>query len=188
MLKLTEKFTLAMSKSQEWHASQVRKGSEVPYFTHPMSVAALVLEDGGSEDEAIAALLHDTIEDCGGEVIRQKILALFGERILTLVDGCSEKIAVPKPPWRERKQEYLDRLRSSTPEVIRISLADKLHNCRSIDRDWQQEGDLVWEKFTAGKEGTLWYYRSLAAVFHDRTDSWMVDELSKLVENPGWKK
>jgi (p)ppGpp synthase/HD superfamily hydrolase len=179
---LTERFTTALSYSQKWHSHQLRKGTKIPYFAHPMSVAALVLEDGGTEDEAIAALLHDTIEDCGGESIRQEIIKLFGDRVTALVDGCTDSQTFPKPPWQERKLIYIEHLKSAPPGVVRISLADKLHNARSIDRDFSQIGELVWEKFTGGKAGTLWYYRELVAVYRDRSHSLMVNELSILVE------
>jgi (p)ppGpp synthase/HD superfamily hydrolase len=180
--QLTNRFTLALIQSQQWHSQQLRKGSNITYFSHLMSVAALVLEDGGSEDEAIAALLHDAIEDCGGEPIRQEILRLFGSSITNLVEGCTECSVTPKPPWQERKLKYLQQLQSAPPAVIRISLADKLHNARSIDRDLQQIGELVWEKFNGGKEGTAWYYQELIAIYRDRTQSWMVEELFTLVQ------
>jgi (p)ppGpp synthase/HD superfamily hydrolase len=178
---LTDRFNTALIQSQQWHSNQLRKGSSVPYFSHLMSVAALVLEDGGSEDEAIAALLHDAIEDCGGEPIRQEIIKLFGDRVTKLVDGCTESFITPKPPWKERKLQYIQQIQTAEPEVIRISLADKLHNARSIQRDLSLFGDSVWGKFNGGQQGTCWYYQELLAIYRDQTKSLMLEELSALV-------
>ncbi|XWK89054.1 MAG: HD domain-containing protein [Phormidium sp.] len=180
--KLSHRFEQALVYATQLHAHQVRKGSDIPYISHLLSVAALVLEDGGDEDEAIAALLHDSIEDCGGAETRQAILMLFGERVTNIVDGCTESDVIPKPPWRDRKLLYLEKMRDASPSVLRVSLADKLHNARSILTDLYRHGDAVWHKFNAGKEGTLWFYRSLIEIYEAATNNFLLDELKRIVD------
>ncbi len=180
--KLSHRFEQALVYANQLHTHQVRKGSDIPYISHLLSVAALVLEDGGDEDEAIAALLHDSIEDCGGAKTRQDILMLFGERVTNIVDGCTESDVIPKPPWRDRKLLYLEKMRGASPSVLRVSLADKLHNARSILTDLYQHGDTVWQKFNAGKEGTLWFYRSLIEIYEKATDSFLLSEFKRTVD------
>ncbi|TFI52648.1 HD domain-containing protein [Mastigocladus laminosus UU774] len=179
--QLTSRFELALVYATRLHAHQVRKGSEIPYISHLLSVAALVLEDGGSEDEAIAALLHDAIEDQGGAKTREEIRQQFGEKVVSIVDGCTESEVIPKPPWKERKQDYIERMRHACPEVQRVSQADKLHNARSILTDWYQDGETVWNKFKGGKEGTLWYYRSLLGVYQQAGSSFLSEELGRVI-------
>jgi (p)ppGpp synthase/HD superfamily hydrolase len=146
-----------------------------------MSVAALVLEDGGSEDEAIAGLLHDAVEDQGGRVILDQIRQAFGEPVALIIDGCTDTYEVPKPPWRSRKEQYLEHLKSASAGVRRVSLADKLHNARAILADLKTIGEEVWIRFNGGKSGTLWYYRSLAELFKTISSSPMVIELDRTV-------
>lgn len=177
--KLTARFESALVYATRLHATQVRKGSGVPYISHLLSVAALVLEDGGDEDEAIAALLHDAIEDQGGEKIRVEIRQLFGERVVNIVNGCTDAEVIPKPPWQQRKQEYIEKMRSASPEVRRVSQADKLHNIRCTIADLYQQKEAVWQKFKGGKEGTLWYYRSLLAVFQETEATFLTQELER---------
>ena len=179
--KLSSRFESALVYATRLHANQLRKGSKIPYITHLLSVAALVLEDGGSEDEAIAALLHDGIEDQGGAKIREEIRQQFGEKVAGIVDGCTESEVIPKPPWKERKQEHIERMRHASSEVRRVSQADKLHNARSILTDWYREGETVWNKFKEGKEGTLWYYRSLLAVYEQAGSSCLTHELERVI-------
>ncbi len=159
----------------------MRKGSDVPYVAHLLGVAALVLEDGGDEDQAIAALLHDAPEDQGGREILDEIRRRFGERVARIVDGCTDTYQSPKPPWRQRKEAYLSHLQDAPAEVLRVSLADKLHNARSILNDLYRSGDAVWERFTGGKEGTLWYYRSLVQTFLPMNTSPLATELDWIV-------
>ncbi|MFB2897742.1 HD domain-containing protein [Aerosakkonemataceae cyanobacterium BLCC-F50] len=180
--KLSHRFEQALVYATQLHAHQVRKGSDIPYISHLLSVAALVLEDGGDEDEAIAALLHDSIEDYGGAETRQAIFMLFGQRVTNIVDGCTESDVIPKPPWRDRKLLYLEKMRDASPSVLRVSLADKLHNARSILTDLYRHGDAVWHKFNAGKEGTLWFYRSLIEIYDRATKSFLLDELKRTVD------
>ncbi|MBW4629041.1 MAG: HD domain-containing protein [Brasilonema octagenarum HA4186-MV1] len=180
--KLGSRFEQALVYATRLHARQIRKGSHVPYISHLLSVAALVLEDGGDEDEAIAALLHDAIEDQGGAATREIILQQFGERVTSIVDGCTDADTIPKSPWKERKQRYIESLRCASPSVRRVALADKLHNARSILADLRREGEAVWLKFKGGKEGTLWYYRSLLEVFLEASSNlWFVEELNRVV-------
>jgi (p)ppGpp synthase/HD superfamily hydrolase len=178
---LTEKFQLAIDYAFELHKHQTRKGTSIPYLSHLMSVAALVIENGGDEEQAIAALLHDAVEDQGGERTLAEIRLKFGERVANIVDGCTDAYIVPKPPWKQRKEAYLQHLAVETPEVLLVSLADKVHNARSILADLNQYGAPVWKRFNGGKSGTLWYYRSLANIFASRCDSELADELQRVV-------
>jgi len=180
---LTNRFESALVYATQLHAQQVRKGTNVPYISHLLSVAALVLEDGGDEDEAIAALLHDAVEDQGGVATREVIFQQFGERVIQIIDGCTDTDVMPKPPWKERKQQHLENLRHATPAVCRVELADKLHNARSILLDLRRDGEAVWQKFRGGKEGTLWYYRAALEVFEQLGYSMLlVEEFKRVVE------
>ncbi|MDE5086437.1 MAG: HD domain-containing protein [Trichodesmium sp. St16_bin2-tuft] len=178
---LSHRFTQALVYATELHAEQIRKGSKVPYISHLLGVASIALEYGADEDEAIAALLHDAIEDQGGQTVRAEIRVRFGERVTEIVDGCTETDTTPKPPWAERKKAYIARISSTLPSVRLVSAADKLHNIRSILKDYRTQGDVVWDLFKGGKQGTLWYYRSLVAAFHEADSTPIVIELDRLV-------
>ncbi len=180
--KLSTRFEQALVYATQLHANQVRKGSDIPYVSHLLSVAALVLEDGGDEDEAIAALLHDTVEDSGNATIREEILVEFGERVASIVDACTESCTIPKPPWRDRKLRYIEQMRHACPSVLRVSMADKLHNARSILADRDREGEAVWDKFKGGKAGTLWFYRSLLEIYRKTGSNFLVSEIERIVE------
>ena len=180
--KLTSRFESALVYATQLHANQVRKGSQIPYVSHLLSVTALVLEDGGNEDEAISALLHDAIEDQGGEATYQIIKEKFGDTVANIVLDCSESVTIPKPPWKERKLASLGHLRYATPSVRRVMLADKLHNARSILADWHREGEIVWQRFRGGKQGTLWYYNSLADIVRQTEDSFFKTEILTAIE------
>ncbi|GAB4202669.1 MAG: HD domain-containing protein [Coleofasciculaceae cyanobacterium] len=179
--QLSTRFEAALVYAAQLHANQVRKGSGVPYVSHLLSVAALVLEDGGDEDEAIAALLHDAIEDQGGAKTREEIRQRFGEKVVSIVNGCTEDETLPKPPWKERKLNYLEKMRLAPPEVRRVALADKLHNARSIVADWEREGENVWQKFKGGKHGTLWFYRSFLEIYQQKGSNFLIQELTRLI-------
>jgi (p)ppGpp synthase/HD superfamily hydrolase len=179
--KLTERFEMALVYATRLHARQIRKVNGVPYISHLLSVTALVLEDGGDEDEAIAALLHDAVEDQGGRTTREEVLRQFGERVVAIVDGCTEFDSEIKPPWRERKQRYLEQLHRGSPSVRRVALADKLHNARSLLKDYRQQGDGMWSAFTGGKEETLWFYRSVLCLYRETGSSPMVEELARVI-------
>lgn len=147
------------------HAGQARKASRIPYIAHLMGVASLVFEAGGDEDLAIAALLHDVVEDCGGAPVLTKVRRQFGSRVANIVEGCTDAHTYLKPPWRERKERYLDRLKDADAETRLVSAADKLNNVRSILGDYREIGEFVWERFNGGRDGTLWYYRTLLDEF-----------------------
>ena len=178
----SDRFEKALVYASQLHKQQVRKGSGVPYISHLLSVAALVLENGGDEDQAIAALLHDAIEDQGGDRTRQKIKQQFGEKVVNIVNGCTDSEVIPKPPWKERKQQYIDKMRYASPEVRRVSMADKLHNARSILADYHRYGDAVWTRFKGGKEVTLWYYRSLIEINRKAGTNYLVEECDRIIK------
>ena len=182
MTRLTHRFNDALTYAFQLHKNQYRKGTGVPYLTHLLGVTALVLEAGGDEDQAIAALLHDAVEDQGGRKTLDEINRRFGDRVAEIVDGCTDTYASPKPSWRKRKENYLEHLRTSPPYIRKVALADKIHNARSILFDLKSHNDKVWRRFNGGKEGTLWYYRSLVNIFQEIEPSPIVDELSKIVE------
>ena len=181
MHPLSDRFEQAISYAFQLHRRQSRKGSRTPYFAHLMAVAALVLEDGGDEDQAIAALLHDAPEDQGGLAVLYEIQARFGERVATIVDGCTDTYESPKPPWRQRKERYIQHLQRASQEVLRVSLADKLHNARTTLVDLKKLGPPVWSRFNGGMAGTLWYYQALVKVFQQCSASPMVAELENVV-------
>lgn len=180
-MKLSYRFEQALILATQLHADQVRKGGGVPYISHLLSVAALVLEDGGDEDEAIAALLHDAVEDQGGERTRELIRQKFGERVISIVDGCTECFGIPKPPWCERKLKYLENMRSASPSVLRVSMADKLHNARCTLAGLYQEGDTVWQKFTGGKNCFLWFYYRLLEIYQQNSSNFLKRELEQVI-------
>jgi len=171
---LTADLQRAFAFASRLHATQTRKGTSTPYISHLMAVAALVLEHGGDRDQAIAALLHDSIEDQGHDypggvtALRATIKAEFGARVLEIVEACTDAETLPKPPWRERKEQYIAHLNHVPPDVLLVSCADKLHNARTIVTDLRSIGSAVFDRFTGGKEGTLWYYRSLVETFARR--------------------
>lgn len=164
-VKLGPRFLRAFAFAAEKHSGQTRKASTIPYIAHLMGVASLVLEFGGDEDMAIAALLHDVVEDCGGVLMLKEVEGRFGSRVAKIVDGCTDSFTDPKPPWRERKESYLRHLKSADPETRMVSAADKLNNVRSILSDYREVGEAIWARFAGGRAGTLWYYRSLLEEF-----------------------
>jgi (p)ppGpp synthase/HD superfamily hydrolase len=180
-IKLGPRFNEAFLFAAEKHASQTRKKTGIPYISHLMSVAALVLEAGGGEAEAIAGLLHDVVEDCGGYAVLEEIRQRFGERVAHIVAGCTDACTVPKPPWKARKLEYLDHLRRATDDVRLVSAADKLHNVRTILADYRKDGESVWERFSGHRDGTLWYYRAVLNVLNEGKSNRLIDELHRVV-------
>ena len=184
---LSEKFTEATTYALEKHNSQIRKGSDVPYASHVLAVAAIVLEMGSNEDEAIAALLHDVVEDQGGAEAEAEIRARFGDRVADMVSANSDTDVVPKPPWRERKEAYIADVATKDVGAVRVSIADKLHNARSILSDYRRHGEELWLRFAGRRAGTLWYYRSLVSAFEMRRNdlgeggSHALDELRSVV-------
>lgn len=178
---MSPRLSEAFQYAAELHKTQLRKGTRVPYIAHLMSVAGIVLHYGGTEDEAIAALLHDAVEDQGGAATRAEIERRFGAAVAAIVDGCTDSDTVPKPPWRERKEAYLAHLAEASPSVRLVSAADKLDNARSLLRGYRIFGEGLWGRFNGGREGTLWYYRSLAAAFRAAGDGPLVEELDRVV-------
>src|SRR5579864_8766509 len=164
-LKHAHRFDQALLFASKMHARQTRKGTGVPYIAHLMGVASLVLEAGGGEDLAIAALLHDVVEDCGGAPMLKEVRRRFGKRVAAIVEGCTDADTDPKPPWRERKEQYLRHLKTADADTRLVSAADKLNNVRSILSDYRALGESVWSRFNGGREGTLWYYRTLLNIF-----------------------
>lgn len=177
----TPRFQAALAYAVQIHASQFRKGTRIPYIAHLLAVTSIVLEQGGSEDEAIGALLHDATEDTGGLETSAQIRAWFGPTVAEIVEGCSDTFEQPKPDWWIRKQAYLEHLPLASPSTRLVSAADKLHNLGSILRDYQTQGEALWSRFKAGKEGTLWYYRSLIEEFEMRGPTPIAADLKKVM-------
>jgi (p)ppGpp synthase/HD superfamily hydrolase len=167
-IKLGPRFLQAFQFAVRKHAGQTRKASTIPYIAHLMGVASLVLEAGGDEDLAVAALLHDVVEDCGGAPMLKEVQRRFGKRVAHIVEGCTDADTDPKPPWRERKENYLRHLKTADAGTRLVSAADKLNNIRSILADYREIGESVWTRFHGGREGTLWYYRALRDEFCQR--------------------
>ena len=178
---LSSRFDFALTFASDLHRDQVRKGSNVPYISHLLGVCSLVLEYGGDEDSAIAALLHDAIEDQGGLPTRDKIQQHFGENVSAIVEACTDAYETPKPPWRERKEAYIHHVPEMSDQVALVSAADKLHNVRSIIKDWHEIGEKIWDIFSVSKEKTLWYYRELAVAFYKRKPTPIAAELKRTV-------
>jgi (p)ppGpp synthase/HD superfamily hydrolase len=174
-----EKFDHALLYASRLHRDQVRKGTSTPYITHLLAVASIVGENGGTEDEVVAALLHDAPEDQGGEATLQEIRDQFGDGVAEIVDGCTDTYETPKPPWRERKERYLAHLAGASGSVRLVSSADKLHNARTVLSDYRLLGEDLWTRFNGKKEGTLWYYRAVVDVLQG--DSPIVEELDRTV-------
>jgi (p)ppGpp synthase/HD superfamily hydrolase len=178
---LGRRFEHALLFATRKHAGQHRKGTTVPYVAHLLGVASLVLEAGGDEDLAIAALLHDVVEDCGGAPMLREIRRRFGKRVAHVVDGCTDTDLDPKPPWRQRTEDYVAHLRTADADTRLVSAADKLHNVRSIVAAYREIGDRVWERFHGKRDGTLWYYRALLDEFQRRKSSPLIRELERAV-------
>ncbi len=174
-------FTEALVYAAELHRAQIRKGSGVPYVTHLLAVAALVGEHGGSEDEVIAGLLHDAVEDQGGLPRLADIRARFGDAVAHIVWGCTDAETTPKPPWRERKEAYVAHLAEASPSIRLVSSSDKLHNARAILADLRVLGPAIWDRFTGGRDGVLWYYRALADTFLRLSPGPLAEELARTV-------
>ncbi|MEM8630017.1 MAG: HD domain-containing protein [Pseudomonadota bacterium] len=176
-----DRFDDAMVFAASIHRGQVRKGTKVPYISHLLAVAALVIENGGNEDQAIAALLHDAVEDQGGLDMEATIRARYGDHVADIVMDCTDATQIPKPPWRGRKEAYIAALPEKSEESLLVSLCDKLHNARSITDDIDRVGPDLWTSFKGGRDGTLWYYRSVADFYLRRTPGFLADRLNDTV-------
>ena len=190
---LGQKFDDALALASELHRDQIRKDAPIPYLAHLMAVAGIVLEANAYhpmdnlEDVAIGALLHDAIEDQGHKIGLDNIKARFGETVHRIVLECSDAVVTEegqeKPPWKERKEAYLAKIRSKSRETLLVSCADKLHNARCIMFDHDRMGDAIWDRFNAEKDGTVWYYRSLAEEFRKAwPDNPLLPDFEALVE------
>ena len=177
----TDRFEEALAYACRLHRNQMRKGTSIPYISHLMSVAALVLEHGGNEDQAIAALLHDGPEDQGGEETLAQVRRMFGDDVASIVSDCTDAWTDPKPEWRMRKEAYLAKLPHKRAESLLVSLADKTHNAEAILYDYRVLGDRVWERFIGGREGTRWYYGAMAEFFFKAMPGRLADRLSDAV-------
>ncbi|MBZ5515388.1 MAG: HD domain-containing protein [Acidobacteriia bacterium] len=180
-MQLTSRFEDALRYAARLHAEQFRKGTEIPYVAHLLSAASIALQHGADEEEAIAALLHDAVEDQGGAATREEIRRRFGDRVVAIVDGCTDSDVTPKPPWKERKQAYLAHISAASPSVQLISASDKLDNARAILADYRSLGESLWTRFHGGRDGTLWYYRSLVEAFRKAGSNALVEELDRVV-------
>ncbi len=178
---LSPRFERALVLANRLHARQKRKGTDIPYIAHLMTVAGLVLEAGGDEDMAIGALLHDAVEDQGGKPTLRMIRQRFGKRVADIVAGCTDSDTDPKPPWRHRKESYIAHLRHASPEVRLVSAADKLHNARSVLSDYRKLGEALWPRFSGRRDGTLWYYHTLVETLRAAGSNSVVDELGRVV-------
>ena len=181
-MKLSPRYEAALVMATQLHASQNRKGTSIPYVSHLLAVSSLVLEHGGSEDQAIAALLHDAVEDQGGLPTLDKIRDHFGDVVAEIVEHCTDAYEEPKPEWRIRKEEYIASIAEKPLDAALVSCADKLHNARAILNDLRTLGDELWGRFTGGKAGTLWYYQSLADAFDDALGNALSAELNRTVK------
>jgi GTP pyrophosphokinase len=161
VIRRSKRFEDALRFAARLHATQTRKGSETPYVGHLLAVAAIAIEAGADEDEAIAALLHDAVEDQGGKPTLRRIRRRFGNRVARIVKGCTDTDQIPKPPWCERKRSFIAGLERTSAPVRLVVAADKLHNARAVLADLYAHGDEVWPLFTTGRDGTLWYYRAV---------------------------
>ena len=179
-IKLGPKLQRAFAYAAKMHAGQARKGTTVPYLSHLMAVTSLVLEAGGDEEMAIAALLHDVVEDCGGMPRLREIRKQFGARVARIVEGCTDSFGEPKPEWIDRKRGYLEEVTHADAETRLVSASDKLHNVRTILADYRKDGDAIWTRFNGKKEGTLWYYRALSDEY-TRTPNRITRELELAV-------
>jgi GTP pyrophosphokinase len=179
--KLGRRFEQALIFATRKHSAQTRKKTRAPYISHLIIVSGLVLEAGGDEDLAIAALLHDVVEDCGGITMLKQVRRRFGRRVAHIVEGCTDAFQSPKPPWRERKEQYLKHLRASDADTRLVSVADKVHNARSILTDYREIGEPVWKRFAGGRDGTLWYYRALLNEFRRGPSNRLVREFERTV-------
>jgi (p)ppGpp synthase/HD superfamily hydrolase len=176
---LTSRYDEAFRYAHELHGSQKRKGGPIPYISHLMIVSALVLENGGTENQAIGALLHDAAEDQGGAPTLQEVRNRFGDVVAEIVSDCTDSWDDPKADWRPRKQAYLTALPAKAHRSLLVSLADKTHNAEAILSDYRVLNDGVWDRFKGGAGGTRWYYQSLAKLFSEVMPGRLSDRLSR---------
>jgi (p)ppGpp synthase/HD superfamily hydrolase len=177
---LTARFDQAFHYARQLHQNQVRKGTAIPYISHLMAVSAFVVEHGGDENQAIAGLLHDAAEDQGGAETLAEIRAIFGDAVAEIVADCTDAWTEPKPPWRARKEAYLNDLVHKPPASLLVALADKTHNAEAILFDYRALGPVLWDRFNGGADGTRWYYGELSSFFARTIPGGLSDRLSRL--------
>lgn len=176
---LSSRFEKALMYATRIHGGQLRKKTRIPYVAHILGVAAIALEYSANETEAIAALLHDAVEDCGGARRLRDIERKFGDRVAAIVKGCTDTDQTPKPPWLNRKTAYVKHVRHASLPTQLVSASDKLHNLRSILMTYRQDGEKVWSRFSAGKQGVLWYYRALVNAFKGKRIQPLAQEINR---------
>ena len=182
---LTDRYDDALSFASRLHREQTRKGTTIPYIAHLIAVSGLVLEHGGDEDAAIGGLLQDAAEDQGGEATLAVVEARYGPAVARIVADCTDSWVEPMPPWRARKEAYIESLEHKAPDSLLVSLADKTHNARAIMADYRVIGEALWSRFTGSRNGTLWYYRSLSAAFDRLRPGALADEIRLVVAELG---
>lgn len=182
-MELSKHFDEALVYASSLHRQQKRKGTGIPYLSHLMAVSSLVMEHDGDEEQAIAALLHDAVEDQGGLKTLAEIREKFGERVAAIVDGCTDAYEEPKPEWRQRKEAYMRHIEHAPDDIRLVSCADKLHNARAILLDYRNHGESLWDRFNPGKAGVIWYYRSLVSAFRKGRHFPLIDELDRVVSH-----
>jgi len=180
-MALSPRFEEALAFAARLHKDQFRKGSQVPYVAHLLGAAGIALDNGADEDEAIAALLHDAVEDQGGASTLEAIRERFGEAVAAIVAGCTDSAETEKPPWRQRKEAYVAHIAKAPASVRLVSAADKLHNARAILEDYRSLGESLWSRFSGGREGTLWNYRALVETFIAAGTTPLIEELARAV-------
>ncbi|UQR64291.1 HD domain-containing protein [Bradyrhizobium sp. C-145] len=182
-MPLSRSYDEALAYVADLHRDQVRKGSGVPYIAHLLSVSSRILSAGGSETQAIAGLLHDAAEDQGGQATLNVIRRRFGPEVAQIVSDCTDSWVEPKPAWRPRKEAYLAALPSKPETSLLVSLADKVDNAEAILNDYRRIGEDLWDRFTGGREGTIWYYRELSAIFEGALPCPLAGDLSRAVSH-----
>lgn len=180
---LSDKLSKAFDMAASLHQGQIRKGSGEPYLSHVMGVASLVIRYGGNVNETAGALLHDAAEDCGGEATLSLIRKEINPEVEAIVRGCSDCLEVPKPPWRKRKEIFINSLYSASPSILLVSNCDKIYNLGTILDDYSIHGEKLWGRFTGKKEGTLWYYRTLAEFYMKQVGSDPAVKLNRILQN-----
>jgi len=178
-MRLSRQFEKALIYVTRIHGGQLRKKTRIPYIAHILGVCAIAMEYGANETEAIAALLHDAVEDCGGAKRLRDIERKFGKKVAKIVQGCTDTDQTPKPPWLERKKAYVAHIRHAPMSTKLVSASDKLHNVRAILMDYRKEGERLWSRFNGGKRGALWYYRALVNAFSGKCIQPLVQELDR---------
>jgi (p)ppGpp synthase/HD superfamily hydrolase len=180
-VRLSPQFEKALIYATRIHGGKLRKKTRIPFIGHILGITAIALDYGANETEAIGVLLHDAVEDGGGPKRLRDIERKFGKNVARIVEGCTDTFQTPKPPWLERKENYIAHLKRASASTRLVSAADKLHNTRAILHNLRQEGDNLWSRFNGGKEGAVWYYRSLVSAFREHGSNELIEELDRVV-------